>query len=280
MARSPRTREAIRAGIRPALLLLAVAVAISAHAVFADSGTGEGGGAENAGSLAAAPATLPDAPATADADAASQPSAGGEADASPVSLSALALPDAFATSAPDPSAAPEAGTSNRESSSTAPSAGTTEQAAAPRSADAEAMRLHIGRYGVNAPVTRMGIDSSGQMDIPSTASLVAWYGFTAVPGQPGNAVFAAHVNWSGARGAFWDLHRLAVGDEIAVEVGGELLRYRVSESYLVRPDEADMRAIIGSRSGPETITLITCGGEFDSSIRAYERRVIVRAERI
>jgi LPXTG-site transpeptidase (sortase) family protein len=156
-----------------------------------------------------------------------------------------------------------------------------ERAAAPPAISVQNMRLQLPGFGVDSPVLNMGFDrNSGEMQIPHEAHLVAWYDFSAAPGQPGNAVFAAHVDWRGARGAFWDLRHLQVGDEITVEADGKVLRYQVFEAYHVRPDEADMSVIIGQRSGPETITLITCGGNFNTSIRAYEERVIVRAERI
>ena len=122
-------------------------------------------------------------------------------------------------------------------------------------------------------------DAAGVMEVPTNAATVAWYGFTAMPGDPGNAVLAGHVTWGGARAVFNQLSALHTGDTVEVRTGDGDLRYVVQRSYLVKPEEADIRAIIGPRDGPQTLTLITCGGSFDPSVREYDHRVIVFATR-
>lgn len=83
-----------------------------------------------------------------------------------------------------------------------------------------------------------------------------------------------------SRGVFYDLRKLSEGDEVLVWVGGQRLRYVVEQSYLVRPEQADLEAIVGARTGAETITPITCGGAFDSAAREYDQRHVVRARRM
>lgn len=144
---------------------------------------------------------------------------------------------------------------------------------------AQALRVRIPALSVDAPVLQMGIDTAGVMEVPQNSSTVAWYGFSAAPGSPGNAVMAAHVTWGGARAVFNQLSALRPGDVIDVRTGDGDLRYVVQRSYLVRPEEADIPAIVGPRDGPQTLTLITCGGSFDSSVREYDHRVIVYATR-
>lgn len=140
-------------------------------------------------------------------------------------------------------------------------------------------RVRIPALGVDAPILQMGFDSAGVMEVPQSPSTVAWYGFSAMPGNPGNAVMAAHVTWGGARAVFNQLSALHAGDVIEVRTSDGDIRYVVQRSYLVRPEEADVPAIVGPRDGPQTLTLITCGGSFDSSVREYDHRVIVFATR-
>jgi LPXTG-site transpeptidase (sortase) family protein len=144
----------------------------------------------------------------------------------------------------------------------------------------QVVRVRIPALAVDAPVLQMGIDAAGAMEVPQSPTTVAWYGFAATPGSAGNAVMAAHVTWGGARAVFNQLHALRAGDIIEVRTAAGDLRYAVQRTYLVRPEEADVAAIVGPREGPQTLTLITCGGSFDSSIREYDHRVIVFATRV
>lgn len=142
------------------------------------------------------------------------------------------------------------------------------------------VRLEIPAIGVNAWVIRMGLDQNGVMEVPRNAQLVAWYDFTSVPGAPGNAVMSAHLDYRGSTAVFWRLGDLTVGDRISVILEGESVDYVVSNIYSTRPEDADLREIIGGRTGATTLTLITCGGIWDAAEGEYDQRVIVQAKRV
>jgi len=79
---------------------------------------------------------------------------------------------------------------------------------------------------------------------------------------------------------FWNLGKLAEGDEIEVRLAdGTVYRYRVAAKEQIAAESADVGKIVGPTPN-EIITLITCGGSFDSGSRQYDQRVIVRAERV
>lgn len=185
---------------------------------------------------------------------------------------------------PEPSAAPveaapipePSAVSNPEVAA-APSAGG--RPVAPPTAP-QVVRLRIPSLAVDAAVQQMGLDAAGAMEVPYNPATVAWYGFTAAPGSPGNAVMSGHVDWLGARAVFYGIRTLQAGDIIEVTTSEGSVRYSVERTYLVRPEEADVAEIVGQRRGPETLTLITCGGTFDRSKRDYDQRVIVRATRL
>ena len=144
----------------------------------------------------------------------------------------------------------------------------------------ETTRLLISAIGVDAAVATMGVDGAGVLEVPGDADTVAWYDFSAGPGQSGNVVMSGHLDYGGEQGVFYRLRDLSPGHEIVVRSGDSELRYVVEQSYPVRPQEADLSEILGARSGAETITLITCGGQFDLTSRQYEQRTIVRARRL
>src|SRR3982074_2524002 len=54
------------------------------------------------------------------------------------------------------------------------------------------MKLQIPSISVDSPVEQVGVDKSGNMDVPKQLADVAWYSPGVVPGQPGDAVIAGH----------------------------------------------------------------------------------------
>lgn len=157
-------------------------------------------------------------------------------------------------------------------------------------------RIIIGKFGVDASLTYRAVGPDGQMPNPDGPDDVAYYDFSAWPGlgggpgKGGNAVFAGHVD-SGQKACkngsvkppceavFWDISRLRVGDEIEVRVSAESFRYRVATNQPVNAATGPWDQIV-SATAEETITLITCGGDFNRETREYTNRQVVTGIRI
>jgi LPXTG-site transpeptidase (sortase) family protein len=142
-------------------------------------------------------------------------------------------------------------------------------------------RLVIPSIDVDAHVVTLSMDSNGVMQSPATPTDVGWYDFTAKPGEHSNAVFSGHVDYHDYGPAvFWNLRNLEDGDLIEVfGENGDVLRYEVVSSSLYPANDAPVSEIIGP-SQRETLTIITCGGTFDPTVRQYSHRLVVRAERM
>ncbi|MDE2695368.1 MAG: class F sortase [Chloroflexota bacterium] len=161
--------------------------------------------------------------------------------------------------------------------------------------DATLGRLRIPVLGVDAAVGRRYVDA--KMPNPTGPGDVVWYDFSewdglgGVPGGGGNAVFSGHVDynlqipWAEAHyrgeGVFYALNLLSPGDVIEVEVGGKVMQYTVKWTRQVEADGPDnvWLPILSGDVSVDSITLITCGGEFDVATKTYRDRFIVRAER-
>jgi LPXTG-site transpeptidase (sortase) family protein len=151
----------------------------------------------------------------------------------------------------------------------------------PSPTTAPPVRLLIPAIGVDAPVTVKGLRADAVMDVPDGPEDVAWYNFTARPGMGGNAVISGHLDYHNYGAAvFWRLKELREGDMVEVRLAdGSVLRYRVSLKLSYDARTAPVPEIVGPTS-KEVVTLITCGGTFDSGSRDYSNRLVVRAERI
>jgi len=134
---------------------------------------------------------------------------------------------------------------------------------------------------VDAPVSVKGLRPDGFMETPNGPQDVAWYSFSARPGTSGNAVLSGHLDYHDYGAAvFWRLKELREGDEVEVRLAdGSALRYRVFLRLSYDASVAPVPEIIGPTT-KEVVTLITCGGTFDSDARQYSHRLVVRAERI
>jgi LPXTG-site transpeptidase (sortase) family protein len=141
-------------------------------------------------------------------------------------------------------------------------------------------RLVIPSIDVDASIIAVGVDGSGAMGMPSNGWDVGWYDFSALPGQPGNSVMTGHVDYYDVGAAvFWRLRDLGSGDEVEVYLpeGGGVAIYQVTEVESYDAGTAPLDAIIGPTTD-DVLTLITCDGSFNPSMREYDHRLVVRAE--
>jgi sortase (surface protein transpeptidase) len=149
--------------------------------------------------------------------------------------------------------------------------------AAAEQAPAVPTRIRIPAIDADAPLDPVGLEPSGGMEIPDDVARVGWYEPGVVPGQPGSAVLAGHVDsrTQGA-GVLFRLRELDVDDEIVLEADGEEQRWRVV-SRTSYPKQALPLEEIFAWDGPVRLAVITCGGEFDAELGAYEDNIVVHA---
>jgi sortase (surface protein transpeptidase) len=141
-------------------------------------------------------------------------------------------------------------------------------------------RIALPSIGVDAPIIGVGVDPDGLMTVPEDVTTVGWYRFGAAPGtNAGTVVLAGHVDDSEqGRGVFFDLRAVEVGDTITTtDESGTATEWRVTgrRSY----DKASLPVdVLYRRTGPPSLVLITCGGDFDRSARSYKSNIVVEAE--
>jgi LPXTG-site transpeptidase (sortase) family protein len=118
------------------------------------------------------------------------------------------------------------------------------------------------------------------MQEPTTADIVSWYKETSRLGEPGNIVIAGHLNyWGDPEGVFFDLAALEEGDIVTLTgPDGAAWQYQVTWT-----EEVSTETLPTDVTGPtevESLTLITCSGEWNAAASEYDHRTVVRAERI
>lgn len=203
-----------------------------------------------------------------------RPQAGAQAPFMPVPA-ARAAPRSF----PEAPAAPASAESAAAKTVSAPPS-PAKAAAAPASApppnkpDARApARLSIPSIALNSRVVPVGVDSLGDMDVPSgSTSDVGWYAGGTVPGDAGSAVMDAHVF-----AAFARLSEVKEGDSIYVRMAdGTAKRFVVTRAQVYKTGELAPEELF-SRAGGRFLHLITCAGEPTPDRASYTHRLVVYA---
>ena len=129
---------------------------------------------------------------------------------------------------------------------------------------------------VEAPVIDVGVEENGDMEIPGADS-VGWYRFNPTPGKPGSAVLAAHISYNGNPGVFRYLADVEMGVRVVVAFDdGTTTEFEVIE--LAQYDKQELPDDrVFAKDGDPILTLITCGGDFNRSLRSYEDNVVAYA---
>jgi LPXTG-site transpeptidase (sortase) family protein len=147
------------------------------------------------------------------------------------------------------------------------------------------MTISVPAANINATVYARSVGSNGVMGNPAGAWDVIWYDFAqnfpGLGGRPGeagsNAVFAGHVDYIRVGPAvFWSVRNLKTGDQITVRTANGTFTYSVQWTQWAGPYD-DFTGFV-AKQGQETVTLVTCIGEFSGG--HYSNRFIVRAVRI
>jgi hypothetical protein len=129
---------------------------------------------------------------------------------------------------------------------------------------------------IDAPVVAAPV-RDGELVIPDDAVTAAWYRAGPAPGDPGSAVLAAHVDYAGQLGAFFHLEDAEPDQRVDVHFDdGSRRAFRVVARQQFPRDTLTSLDLF-ARDGPAVLTLVTCGGTFDSSAHHYRDNVVVRA---
>jgi sortase family protein len=143
------------------------------------------------------------------------------------------------------------------------------------------VRLLIPEIRVDAPVTRLGLDGKGSLEVPAAAdrNLAGWYRDGTSPGAKGTAIVTGHVDNAKGPSVFYNLGALKKGHRIEVtRQDGRTAVFTIDaiEVYgtAAFPDEK----VYGSRGRAE-LRVITCGGGFTKKT-GYQGNVVAFAHLI
>ena len=142
--------------------------------------------------------------------------------------------------------------------------------------------LTISKIGVyKARVITVWVKASGELGTPANIFDAGWYGGSSKPGQGGTLLIDGHNGGPSKIGIFKNLPAVAEGDTIEIVRGdGTIFKYKVVENKSVLLSEADAYMRTAQQSpepGKESVTIITCTGEWSDKQKTYLSRQFLRA---
>jgi len=137
-------------------------------------------------------------------------------------------------------------------------------------------RVRIKKIGVNSALQALHLDALGALQAPTDFGMAGWYADGTVPGEPGPAVIAGHVDSKSGRAVFFRLKELRAGDVIEVQRASAWVVFRVTQVTRYAKDGFPTAQVYGPTPDAQ-LRLITCGGPFDRAVRSYVDNIVVYA---
>ncbi len=141
------------------------------------------------------------------------------------------------------------------------------------------VRIEIPAIAVSAPVTDLGLNDDGTVQVPSLDDhdLAGWYKGSVAPGADGAAVMLGHVDsWSGGS-VFFKIKNLVRGDKVdVIRANGSTAVFTVDGLQKAAKVAFPTSQVYGDPGYP-ALRLITCGGPFDAASGSYLDNIIVYA---
>jgi sortase (surface protein transpeptidase) len=156
-------------------------------------------------------------------------------------------------------------------------AGRSVTAAAVDPAVAPPVAVEIPSLNVSSRLVGLRTARDGTLQVPQDPAAAGWWSQGPAPGDDGPAVIAGHVDSFDGPGVFFELRRLAPGDEILVRrADGIVGTFLVTDvqTYAKRDFPTDL---VYAGDGTPSLRLVTCGGAFDEGSRTYRENVVVFA---
>jgi hypothetical protein len=152
---------------------------------------------------------------------------------------------------------------------------------AARADEVAPIRLRIPGLGLDATVAAVGVDAAtGGVDVPPSVDRVGWYRFgPGTTAKAGSIVVAGHVDSAAeGKGAFFKLSSMEPGDPITLAgADGQDRKFEVVGRERYRKTRIPLDKYF-ARDGAPRLTLITCGGPFDSRTGHYRDNIVITAK--
>ncbi|MFC1415000.1 class F sortase [Streptacidiphilus sp. N1-12] len=140
------------------------------------------------------------------------------------------------------------------------------------------VRIKIPSIKVDAPVTLLNLDKTGQLQVPddNNRNLAGWYQGGPAPGAAGNAIMDGHVDTEQGPAVFYNLGSLHKGNTVEVDrKDGTAALFSIDAIEVYEKNAFPSSRVYGATKDAQ-LRLITCGGGY-SKDTGYLGNVVLYA---
>ena len=142
------------------------------------------------------------------------------------------------------------------------------------------IHLSIPTLHLSVPLSELGINKDGSVQVPTNFNEPGWYKFGPAPGQRGSAVILGHVDTFRGPAVFFYLRNLRPGSQIVVQLADhKVVHFAVLGLRMYTKGQFPERVVYGPRSY-SALQLVTCGGVFDHATGHYLSNLVVFTKRV
>ncbi len=135
--------------------------------------------------------------------------------------------------------------------------------------------LSIPAIGVTVPLSSLGLNPDGTVQVPTDYQEPGWFRLGPTPGQVGSSVILGHVDSYQGPAVFFQLRSLQPGDQVDVLLSdGVDVQFAVDTVATYLKSQFPAQEVYGSH-GVSALQLVTCGGQFDGATGGYLSNVVV-----
>ena len=133
-----------------------------------------------------------------------------------------------------------------------------------------------------ARIIGLSTTKNNKIIAPSNLHDAGWYESSAKPDQDGALFIYGHVSSKQARGLFYNLHKLALGDIITITRGDDTtFVYKVIDRATYGADSVPMdKVLTPANPSQRGLSLMTCAGELNKQTNEFSERLVIYASQV
>ena len=142
------------------------------------------------------------------------------------------------------------------------------------------VHLWIPTLKLSVPLSELGLNPDGSVQVPTNFNVPGWYKFGPTPGERGSAVILGHVDTFRGPAVFFYLRDLRPGNLVIVQLADhKIARFAVLGLRMYTKAQFPEKIVYGSRPY-SALQLVTCGGVFDHATHHYLSNIVVYTKRV
>ncbi|MGE6575107.1 class F sortase [Paenibacillus xylanexedens] len=137
------------------------------------------------------------------------------------------------------------------------------------------VRICIPTVQMSTKLVPVGLQLDGRLGVPESSLLAGYFKDGVMPGEPGNALIAGHVDDYKGPGVFYPLKKLKPDALVFLfDAEHRYLTFRVEQVEAYFTKEAPLDRIFGD-TNDSRLNLITCTGIYNRNKKEHEQRLVV-----